>query len=101
MYLDQMRTELGPGSQRAQCLRDLLSRADDHLAELDRLLHRRLDAIQSELRGRLLGMVDDVVERGRQGIAVAGVEGGPDTPATGEPVDDVVGYAIAFLLAYL
>ena len=47
---------------------------DEHVGELDRLLHRRFDAVQAELGGGLLGVVDDVVERGREHVAVAGVE---------------------------
>ena len=99
--LDQVGSELGAGSQAAQRLGDLLAGAHEHPRKLDGLLHRRLDAVQAELRRRLLGVVDDVVERGRQGITVARVEGGPHPPASGEPVDDVVGDAIAFALAHL
>ena len=99
--LDQVRRQLGARAQAAQRLRDLLAGADEHLGELDRLLHRRLDAVQAELRGGLLGVVDDVVERGRERVAVAGVERRPHPPAPGQPVDDVVGDAIAFLLADL
>ena len=73
---------LGAGAQAAQGLGDLLAGADEHLGELDRLLHRRFDAVEAELRGRLLGVVDDVVERRGQRVAVAGVEGGAD-PAAG------------------
>ena len=98
-------TRCGPSSvpvrrQRSAC-GDLLAGADEHLGELDRLLHRRLDAVQAELRGGLLGVVDDVVERRRQRVAVAGVERRAHAPAPGQPVDDVVGDAIAFLLAHL
>ena len=74
MDLDQVRAELGARAQAAQRLRDLLARADEHVGELDRLLHRRLDAVETELRRGVLGVVDDVVERRRQRIAVAGVE---------------------------
>ena len=93
--------ELGARAQRAQRLRDLLAGPHQHLGELDRLLHRRLDPVEAQLRGDVLGVVDDVVERGRQRVAVAGVERRPHAPAAGEPVDDVVGDAIAFLLADL
>jgi hypothetical protein len=48
----------------------------------------------------MLGVVDDVVESGRQRIAVGGVEGRPPrAPAVVEAVDDVVGDALALLLA--
>ena len=93
--------QLGARAQAAQRLRDLLAGADEHLGELDGLLHRRLDAVEAELRGGLLGVVDDVVERGRERVAVAGVERARAPPAAGEPVDDVVGDAVAFLLADL
>ena len=66
--------ELGAGAQAAQRLRDLLAGADEHVGELDGLLHRRLDPVEAELVGGLLGVVDDVVERRRQRVAVAGVE---------------------------
>jgi len=52
--LDQVRSELGPRAQAAQSLRDLLAGADEYVGELDRLLHRRLDAVQAELRGGVL-----------------------------------------------
>ena len=98
--LDQVRAELGARAQAAQRLGDLLAGADEHVGELDRLLHRRLDAVQAELRRGLLGVVDDVVERRRQRVAVAGVERRAHAPA-GQAVDDVVGDAVAFLLADL
>ena len=66
--------ELGARAQAAQRLGDLLAGADQHLGELDRLLHRRLHPVEPQLRGRLLGVIDDVVQRRRQRIAVAGVE---------------------------
>ena len=69
--LDQMRAQLGARAQAAQRLGDLLARADEHLGELDRLLHRRLHPVEAELRGDLLGVVDDVVQRARQRVAVA------------------------------
>ena len=93
--------ELGARAQAAQRLRDLLAGADEHLGELDRLLHRRLHAVEPELRRDLLGVVDDVVERGRQRVAVAGVERRAHAPPAGQPVDDVVRDAVAFLLADL
>ena len=99
--LHQVRAQLGARAQAAQRLRDLLAGADQHLGELDRLLHRRLHAVEPQLRRDLLGVVDDVIERGRQGVAVAGVERRAHPPAPGQPVDDVVGDAIAFLLAHL
>jgi hypothetical protein len=54
------------------------------------LLHRRLDAVEGELVGGLLGEVDDVVERAGQGVDVVGVEVRPPAAALGEAVQDVV-----------
>ena len=64
-----------PPRRQTQRLVDLLGGADEHVGELDRLLHRRLDAVEAERVGDLLGVVDDVVERRRQPVALAGVEG--------------------------
>ena len=49
MDLDQVGSELLAGAQAAQRLRDLLAGRDEHVGELDRLLHRRFDAVQAEL----------------------------------------------------
>ncbi len=99
--LHEVWAELGARAKAAQRLRDLLAGTHEHFGELDGLLHRRLDAVQAELRGHLLGVVDDVIERCREGVAVARVEGRAHAAAPGEPVDDVVRDAIAFLLADL
>ena len=101
MNLDEVRPELGAGAQALQCLRDLLAGADQHVGKLDGLLHRRLDAVEAELRGGLLGVVDDVVEGGGQRVSVRGAERRSHAAAAGQPVDDVVRDAIAFLLAGL
>ena len=53
---------------------DLLGATDEHVGHLLRLLHRRLDAVEAELVGRLLGEVDDVVERARERVDVGGVQ---------------------------
>ena len=85
--------------QRSAC-DDRLAGRDQHVGELDRLLHRRLDGVEAELGGGLLGVVDDVVERGREHVAVARVERpAAHAPAAVEPVDDVVGDAVALALA--
>jgi DNA-binding winged helix-turn-helix (wHTH) protein len=99
--LNQMGAELGVRPQASQRLRNLLARAHEHLGEFDRLLHRRLNAIEPQLRGHLLGVVDDVIERRRERVAIAGVEGRAYAATPGQPVNDVVGDAIAFLLAHL
>src|SRR5207249_7184265 len=59
------------------------------------------DVCSSDLDGYSLATaLDDVIERGGQRIAVTRAERSPDVPA-GEPVDDVMGDAVAFLLADL
>ena len=65
-----------PGAQAAQRLRDLLGGADEHVGDVDRLLHRRLHRVEDEHVGDLLGVIDDVVERGGERVAVGGVERG-------------------------
>ena len=97
--LDQMRRQLAAGAQAAERLRDLLGGADEHVGELDRLLHRGLDRVQAERVGDLLGVVDDVVERGRQPVTLAGVERRADAPAARQPMDHIVGDAVALVLA--
>src|SRR5439155_1670296 len=57
--------------------------------------------IQAELGCSLLGVVDDVIERSRERVAVAGCERCAQAPAGRQAVDDVVRDAIAFLLADL
>jgi hypothetical protein len=78
---------------------DLRTGRDKHVGEFDRLLHRRLDPVEAELGGHLLGVVDDVIERGRERVAVSGVERRPHVAPPVQPVDDVVGDAIALALA--
>ena len=55
--------------------RELLARADDDRALLDRVARRHLDAVQAEQVGRLLEVVDDVVDLGRELVDVLAVEG--------------------------
>ena len=69
-----------------------------HLRELFGLLHRRLDAVEAERVGRLLGVVDDVVERADQVVHVARVEADAARRG-GEAVDHVVRDPVALLLA--
>jgi DNA-binding winged helix-turn-helix (wHTH) protein len=101
MDLHQVRRQLCARAQATQRLGNLLTGAHEYLGELDGLLHRRLHTVEPQLGGGLLGVVDDIVECGRQGVALTGVEGSLNPPASGQPVDDVVGDAVAFLLAYL
>ena len=88
-----------PRAQAAERLRDLLGGADEHVGELDRLLHRGLDRVEAERVGDLLGVVDDVVERGREPVTLAGVERRADAAVAGQPVDHVVGDPVALVLA--
>ena len=74
MDLDQMRRELTAAAQTPQRLRNLLGSADEHIGEVDRRLHARLDGIQTEGVSNLLGVIDDVVECRRQAVAIAGVK---------------------------
>ena len=61
------------------------------------LLHRRLDLVEAEVVGDLLGVVDDVVERGRQLVDVLAVDRGDERLV--EALDDVVRDPVAVLLA--
>ena len=99
MDLDQVDRQLLAGAQRAQRLGDLLGRRDQHVGHRDGLLHRRLDRVQPEVVGGLLGVVDDVVERRGQVVDVGRLERRPLAGALVQPVDDVVGDAVALLLA--
>ena len=99
--LDELGREVCTRAQAAQRARDLLAGADEHLGKRDGLLHRRLDAVEAEGVASLLGEVDDVVERRGELVHVARLEGRPAAPRSlaVEAVDDVVGDAIALLLA--
>ena len=54
--------------------RELLARADDDRALLDGVARRHLDAVEAEQVGRLLEVVDDVVDLGREQVDVLAVE---------------------------
>ena len=71
----------------------------EHLGQALGLLHGRLDAVEAERVGRLLGVVDDVVDRRGERVAVAQVHGPAAAAAAVEAVDDVVGDAVSLLLA--
>jgi hypothetical protein len=97
--LDEVGADVLAAAQLAQTRGDLLGRVDEHLGHLLRLLHRGLDAVEAELVGGLLGVVDDVVERAGERVHVGGLELGCAAPALGEPAEDRVGDAVAFVLA--
>ena len=97
--LDQLRADVEPVAQPAQARGDLLGGGHEHLGHRLRLLHRRLDGVERELVGGLLGEVDDVVERAGQRVHVGGVEVRAAAAALGQPVQDVVDDPVALLLA--
>ena len=61
------------------------------------LLHRRLDLVEAEVVGDLLGVVDDVVERRGELVDVLAVDRGDERLV--EALDDVVRDPVALLLA--
>ena len=87
-------------AKRHESKRDLLGRRGEHLAQSDRLLHWGLDPVDAHHFRRLLGIVDDVVERGRQGEARVGGKAGMRA-ADLELDDHLVGKAVAFGLELL
>ena len=68
-----------------------------HVREPLRLLHRRLDLVEAEVVGDLLGEVDDVVERRGERVDVLAVDRGDERLV--EAPDDVVRDPVALLLA--
>ena len=75
---------------------ELLAGTDQHLGQRLRLRHRRLDLVEAEEVGGLLGEVDDVVHLGRQAVDVLAVDRRDEGRV--EPLDDVVGDPVALLL---
>jgi DNA-binding winged helix-turn-helix (wHTH) protein len=78
---------------------DLRAGGEKHVGELYGLLHWRFDPVQVELGRGLLGVVDDVIQRGGERMAIAGVEWRAHAPAAADAMDDVVGDAVALPLA--
>jgi hypothetical protein len=68
--LHQLLPEVLAVAQVAQRRRDPVGREHQHLGHLLGLHHRRLDAVEAELVGRLLREVDDVVERAGERVDV-------------------------------
>ena len=87
---------LNPGDQRYRG-RDLAGGVAQHSCQPLRLRHRRFDLVQPEVVGDLLGVVDDVVERGGQVQYVLAVDWRDERLV--EPADQVVGDVIAVVLA--
>ncbi len=89
-----------PVRRRAQRPRDLLAGADEHVGELERLLHRRLDAVEDSgrpppRRGRRCRRARSPAGGRRRGSTTGRRRASPAV----EPVDDVVGDPVALLLA--
>src|SRR5829696_6289684 len=78
-------------------LGDLASGRVEHMSEVLGLRHRRLDLVQPEVVRDLLGVVDHVVERGRERVDVLAVDRRDERLV--EALDDVVGDPVAVLLA--
>src|SRR3954452_9031041 len=97
--LDAARPHLAAVSQRPQREADLLTRGDQDVGEQTRVLHRRLDPVDAEHVCGLLGVVDDVVERGRELEALERVHRLARPAAVVQALDDVVGDAVARVLA--
>ena len=97
--LDELLGDVLAVAQAAQALGHEVGGVDEHVGHLLRLHHRRLDAVEPELVGGLLGVVDDVVERAGQRVHVGGVEVGRAGAALGEPAEDLVRDPVALVLA--
>src|SRR3954447_4382893 len=78
-------------------LADGPGRLQQHVGEALRLLHRRLDLVEPEVVGDLLGVVDDVVERRGEAVDVLAVDRRDEGLV--EAPDDVVRDPVALLLA--
>ena len=76
-----------------QPLGELLAGGDQDLGQRHGLLHRRLDLVEAEEVGGLLGEVDDVVHLGRQPVDVLAVDRRDEGRV--EAFDDVVGDPVA------
>src|SRR3954449_9090127 len=79
------------------CLSELPRALQQHVREALRLLERRLDLVEPEIVGDLLGVVGDVVERGRELVDVLTVDRRDEHLV--EATDDVVRDPVALLLA--
>ena len=77
----------------------MLGHLDDHAALLDRLLHSRLDLVEAEQVGRVLDVIDDVVDHLREPVDVLPVERGDVLRV--EQDDDLPGQLVALILELL
>src|SRR4051794_39790563 len=95
--LDRVVRHVAEVAQLRHRLGDLAGRLVEDVRELLRLLERRLDLVEAEVVGDLLGVVDHVVERGRERVDVLAVDRRDEGLV--EPPDDVVGDPVPVLLA--
>ena len=95
--LDEVMVQLLEAAQPRERLGDVAAGILQHAGQLQRLLHRGLDVVEPHEVGRLLGEVDDVVERRRERVDVLTVDRRHRRAV--QPVDDVVGDPVALLLA--
>ena len=95
--LDRVVRDVPEPAQARDRLGDLAGGGVEHAGQLDRLVHRRLDLVQAEVVGDLLGVVDDVVERRGEREDVLAVDRRHERVV--EPIDDVVRDPVALVLA--
>ena len=94
---DEVRRQLAVVVQRPDRVEDRAAALCQDVRELLRLRHRRLDPVEPERVGHLLGVVDDVVDRVGERVDLGRRERRLD-PVLVQPVKDVVGEPIAVLL---
>src|SRR3954447_18994873 len=90
--------DVGEVAQAGHGLLDLPRALQEDVGQPLGLLHRRLDLVQAEVVGHLLGQIDDVVQPGGQLDDVLALDRRDERLI--EPADDVVGDAIALVLAH-
>ena len=95
--LDGVARDVLEAAQPRDRLGDLRRCLLEHPRQADRLVHRRLDLVQAEVVGDLLGVVDDVVERRGEREDVLAVDRRDERVV--EAIDDVVGDPVALVLA--
>ena len=95
--LDRVVRDVLEAAQPRHGLGDLARTRVQHLCQLLGLDHRRLDVVEPEVVGDLLGVVHDIVERGGQLVDVLPVYRGDESLV--EALDDVVRDPVAILLA--
>src|SRR3954454_15259690 len=96
--LDREGVDVGEGAQAGHRLLDLPRGLQEDVGQALGLLHRRLDLVQAEVVGHLLGQVDDVVQARGELDDVLALDRRDERLV--EPVDDVVGDPVALVLAH-